>query len=314
MDKLDLSLADISKGGRSGGSWKGRGRGRARANGGAAANAGEREYINPLSRDNDLSLSSAADDDTRGPVRNQRSRQRNNPYARPSFASESSRGTPSRLSNGSSSGAVKSITTGNKVLVTNLDSGVTEEDVEEIFEQAGTIKSVVIKKDAQGRSLGTAEVVFAKRSVAAQTVKDFDSAAVDGRPMYLRLIEGPALSIKRERADQERFVAKRSDDWQDRGRRQSFGGAKESLFGSKLGELDYSTIDDSEYGSFGGRRGRTGGGRGGRGRNFVRSRGRGRGGGGRSNGNSGGRAPTAEQLDQDMDSYFSSTKATAMAE
>jgi len=31
------------------------------------------------------------------------------------------------------------------------------------------------KSDLLGRSLGTAEVVFAKRSVAAQTVKDFDA-------------------------------------------------------------------------------------------------------------------------------------------
>lgn len=288
---------------------------------------------NPLDRDNDMEVPSASDERLGGPIRRNRERPSATPYSRPTVPLR----RPSALQRSvpeSSQGAVKSITIGsNKVLVTNLDSSINEEDIEEIFEGAGGIKSVNLKKDAQGRSLGTAEVVFAKRAVALKTVEDYDGAAVDGRPMYLRLLESAGgatgTTVVRKRPEQERFrVAVTHVEDSRFGRdvrdvdeqpfsRGSFlgGGSKEAIFGSKMEELDYA---QENFSVFGGRRGFMGG-RGGAGRAFN-SRGRGGARGGRGRGGErfggGGRdksVPSAEQLDKDMDSYFGGSKLTSGA-
>jgi len=246
-----------------------------------------------------------------------------NPYSRPATAGVMG---PPPLRTG---GPIKSITTGsNKVLVTNLDSDVTEDDVEEIFEQAGLIKSITIRKDSSGRSLGTAEVIFTKRAVAAKTVEDYDGAAVDGRPMYLRMLDGPGGGAVIRRTDQERFTPRVRDT--QRVERSSFrgsaneplfgfrGSTKEAVFGTGLDELDYSTVDTSEFSTFRRSRGRGRGRGGGFMRSFrTRGRSRGRGGGWRGGGRGDRESesvPSVEQLNKDMDSYFGRDKGSQMTD
>lgn len=360
LDKLDMSLEDITKvdtGSSEGNARKGGGKGRngnrgggkrggmrsqnGGGGGGGNADAEGGGYQNPLSRDNEMDLPSASWDEERssGPVRRNKGNNsaRSSPYSR-----NSQRGAEGTWQRGEALNspqretrpATKKIprvitTTSNKVLVTNLDSEVTTEDVEEIFEQAGAIKSVSIKTDASGRSMGTAEVVFSKRGTAADVVKDFDGAEVDGRPMYLRLLESAGPVVKRvgveredrverraERGERTLYVPKRSSF--GRGNesfgRVNRGSGKESLFGSKLG-----APDDDDYGSFSsGRRNGNGNGNGSTGSRRGRSGGRGNGRGGngsKGRGGRGGRAKqpeaTEEQLNADMDSYFNQNKAMA---
>lgn len=348
MDKLDMSLDDLTKtgggdGGRGGRGSKGSGRGRGgmRSAGGREPRAGSgangEGFDNPLSRDNDFDVPSAGNDDEPrgGPVRRGRRNQREStPYSRPSRSEGSwTRGEAvgsgrqgSQASQGGASNTPRVITTtSSKVMVTNLDSEVTDEDLREIFEQAGELKACKLKTDTSGKSMGTAEIAFVKKGDAAKCVKDFDGAEVDGRPMYLRLLESAGPVVKRVNQPsssnldrgQERTIYRPG---QQRGARQSRGG-KESLFGSKLNSRD----DDDDYGSFGGRRGgdrdrgraapQRGGRKGGRGGNSGGGRGGRKGGRGGRKGGKGEdkKSMSAEDLDADMDSYFNAAAKPAEA-
>jgi len=84
---------------------------------------------------------------------------------------------------GSGSGIVRnppSIETTGKVIVRNLGSHVTSDDVKEIFEKIGTITQAFVKFDKNGKSTGTAEVVYAKKDDARKAQRDLNGAHVDG--------------------------------------------------------------------------------------------------------------------------------------
>jgi len=89
---------------------------------------------------------------------------------------------------------------GTKVSISNLDSGVTDGDVREIFQQVGRVSKTAVNYDSNGRSRGTAEVTFANRQAAIKAVKEYDRAEVDGRPMFLTLIGGGAVQKVVQRA------------------------------------------------------------------------------------------------------------------
>jgi len=77
---------------------------------------------------------------------------------------------------------------GDTVHVSNLAEDVTDDDVREIFERIGQVKSCGVNYNSQGRSTGTATVTFVKKSDAEKAVDEYDEAEVDGRMMRLKLV------------------------------------------------------------------------------------------------------------------------------
>ncbi|CAN1282978.1 THO complex subunit 4A [Linum perenne] len=80
------------------------------------------------------------------------------------------------------------IDTGTKLYVSNLDYGVSNEDVKELFSEVGDVKRYGIHYDSSGRSKGTAEVVFFRRTDALSAVKRYNNVQLDGKPMKIEIV------------------------------------------------------------------------------------------------------------------------------
>ncbi|KQJ92708.1 THO complex subunit 4B isoform X2 [Brachypodium distachyon] len=91
------------------------------------------------------------------------------------------------------------VETGTKLYISNLDYNVSNEDIKELFSEVGDLKRYSINYDKSGRSKGTAEVVFARRSDALAALKRYNNVQLDGKPMQIEVIgtniEAPAPAI-----------------------------------------------------------------------------------------------------------------------
>ena len=82
------------------------------------------------------------------------------------------------------------LTTGAKVKVGNLDFGVTQSDIKELFGEIGQVKSVELLTKPDGGSKGVAFVVYAKKPDAAKAIETYNGVPLDGKPLKISLVGG----------------------------------------------------------------------------------------------------------------------------
>lgn len=82
--------------------------------------------------------------------------------------------------------AANKVDYGMKLFVSNLDFGVTNKDLRELFGECGPLKSFNIHFKEGGKSQGTADVIFKHRADALKAIRQYNGRTLDGRVMDIQ--------------------------------------------------------------------------------------------------------------------------------
>jgi len=187
-----------------------------------------------------------------------------------------------------------------KLYISNLDFGVSNQDIKDLFSEFGRIRRFGVNYAQEGQSLGTAEVLFENRNSAMRAAEKYNNVTLDGRAMKLA-VEGPSSTGRGVPMVQNRRPPMRPVNNQNRSVGQ--GVTKKLVQRSKMNLMNRGRGANRGRGmargtvrGWGGvRRGFRGG---------MRGRGRGAAGG------RGGKkpAPTQEELDADLAAFTAKTE------
>jgi len=75
-----------------------------------------------------------------------------------------------------------------KLLISNLDFNVSEDDIRELYSPFGETRRLVMNYDRSGRSLGTAEIVYKNRADAMKAMQKYNGVPLDGKAMRLEVV------------------------------------------------------------------------------------------------------------------------------
>ncbi|KAG7585980.1 RNA recognition motif domain [Arabidopsis thaliana x Arabidopsis arenosa] len=187
---------------------------------------------------------------------------------------------------------VSGVEVGTTVYITNLDQGVTNEDIRELYAEIGELKRYAIHYDKNGRPSGSAEVVYMRKSDALQAMRKYNNVLLDGRPMRLEILGGSAEAAP---------VAARVNVTGLNGRMKRSVFIGQGVRGGRVGRGRGSGLSGRHLPIQQNQQGVVRGGRGG-----FRGRGRGNGGGRGNKSGRGGKKPvekSAADLDKDLESY-----------
>jgi cold-inducible RNA-binding protein len=97
-----------------------------------------------------------------------------------------------------------------KLYVGNLPYTTTEDQLQELFSQAGEIAQVIVIKDRDtGRSKGFGFVEMETEAGAEEAIKRFNGYSINNRPLTVNEArpreERPNGGFRRERRDEERY-------------------------------------------------------------------------------------------------------------
>lgn len=222
MDKIDLSLDDIIKSDKSLRTvGRGRGGNRGMRRGSRGSNTGNRGSSFRGSRGS-----------ARGGVQKRRPPQNTNGLRSPTSVNGAWKHDMfDGVSRGGNAGD-------GRLLVSNLDFGVNDSDIKELFSEFGPLRKAAVHYDRSGRSSGTAEVHFEKRNDAIRALKQYNNVPLDGRAMDIKLV---GIEIKERNQRRQSNQSTRGQRGTRNFRRGGVGGSRGR--GGGKGQLTSDELD-----------------------------------------------------------------------